>query len=382
VIKKQFPAAKCLYIGFDKLKERPPIYFDGNIPLPAWISAERKMPDLVFPSSAVAVVGHEWNLYFDNVTTGLSDDYYVSAVISPSISGAKLLNDCLRITPQAAAIGEHSVSVSITNKITGELAISKSFTLSVIADTAVTNKKIIIIGDSLTDAGIFPAEIQYNLANGGIVSLGTRNDTVTIGEETYTVSHEGRAGWATYDYTRTRAGYHTDVDNPFWNGSEFSFSYYMQQQNYENVDAVIIGLGTNGQDLEANFTALKIMIDSVHAYDANLPIVLSLVTPPASQDGCGYTNGLQNSFELKQALLNTVKRYIQDYDEVNDYSFVHLAPLYFNLDCKRDFPTVEQAASARNPEIVTRQANNVHPSKYGYLKFADVYYFNLMQVLS
>ena len=384
-IVKQFPTATCLYIGLEKTKERPPIYFEGLVSLPTWLSCladvPTDVPKFVIPKGSVALVGHEWNLYFDNVIDALTDAYYVTASVT-NISRATVLSDCLRITPTASDVGEHVVTLSLVNLKSKEAVDTAIFTLTILADEKPTNKKVIFIGDSLTDAGIYPAEIQHNLSNGGITSLGTRTDTVTIGDNTFTVNHEGRSGWATYDYTRTKTGYRTDCDNPFYDGTAFNFSYYMQQQGYDSVDAVVIGLGTNGKAQSASLSALKIMIDSIHEYNSEIPIIVSLVTPPATQDGCGINNKTQSSKGLKRALLQVVEHYIKTYDDNPEYSFVYCAELYFALDCKRDYNTVEQPASARNPMIVTRQNNNVHPSVYGYLKYADVYYNNLVKLLS
>ena len=381
-IKSTFPQATCLYIAHKK-GPRPVIVFDGSLILPSWITPKQldKDPELILPSKSTALVGHEWNIYFDNVITYMTDEHYIRTSVG-EISRATLLSDCLRITPTVSDIGNHTVTITVMSRYTNQAVAIGSFTLEVLADEKPINKKVIFIGDSLTAAGIYPAEIQHYLSDGGIISIGTRSDTVTIYENPVTVNHEGRSGWATYDYTRTVPNYNTNYENPFYDGEKFSFSFYMQEQGYSGLDAVVIGLGTNGQGSTSSIEALKIIIDSIHEYDPDIPVILSLVAPPATQDGCGINNGMQNAKDLKDSLLKTVRIYIERYEGNADYSFVHFAELYFALDRRRDFNTVDQPASARNPQIVTRQNNNVHPSKYGYLKFADVYYSNLLGLLS
>lgn len=343
------------------------------------------VPEIILPAHSYAIVGHQWNLYYENLFRSLPDKYNVKFSFSRANASnqAKYLDDCLRFTPTSASqdLGNHTVTVTLQNRETGETAAEKSFTLTVIADTTLSGKKVIFIGDSLTDADIIPAEIQYNLSGEGITSIGTISNTATIGGQQYSVNDEGRSGWATYDYTRTVENYRTDKTNPFWDGSAFNFGWYIQQNGYSGINAVVIGLGTNGLSHQTEaVAAMDIMIQSIRAYSNDLPILISLITPPATQNGCGNHNGIQCAAEQKRKQLDLVKTYISKYD--GKLSNVYVAELYFNLDREHDFPTAEQAASSRNPTLVERQIDNVHPNEYGYLKMADVYYANLLHILS
>jgi hypothetical protein len=276
-------------------------------------------------------------------------------------------------------IGTHTVTLTIYRKKDYFAVESKTLTLEVIANATVTAKKVIFIGDSLTNAGVYPAEIQYVMSNGGIVSVGTRTTACTIGGVSYTVNHEGRSGWAAYDYTRSVADYRTDVENPFWDGSKFSFSYYMQNSEVDVPDVVCIGLGTNGG---INGVAdVLTMVQSIREYSATLPILVVLTAPPASQNGCGQHNGLQCAAELKNDFLSCCKNYINNYENQTD-SYLDIIELYFELDTEYDFPTVTIPVSARNPQTMTVQNNNVHPSEYGYLHFADAYYNRILYWLT
>lgn len=292
-----------------------------------------------------------------------------------------MLEECLRVVPTSNDIGTHTVTVIVQERETGRVVDSGSFTLEVLADRAITGKKVVFIGDSLTDADVYPAEIQYHLSNGGIESIGTISNTATIGGVSYSVNDEGRSGWATYDYTRTVPNYRTNYSNAFWDGSAFNFAYYVEQTGFSDIDAVVIGLGTNGlSNQAAALSAMDIIIESIHDYDQTIPILISLITPPATQDGCGIHNGLQSADGQLRKQLDLVESYIAKYDDVLEN--VYVAELYFNLDRKTDYPTIQQAVSSRNPMTVYRQTDNVHPNEYGYLKIADVYYANLVKLLS
>ena len=71
---------------------------------------------------------------------------------------------------------------------------------------------------------------------------------------------------------------------------------------------------------------------------------------------------------------------LQEYGNRDDN--VDIIPWYINLNRKYDFPTQEERFSARNPEMVIRQKDNVHPTVYGYLGMADVMYCVLLDKLS
>jgi hypothetical protein len=337
-------------------------------------------PEMVVPSKAIAVVGHEFNIYWKNIVrTSDIDSYELYASVSPAISGFKNYGNFLRFTPTSDALGTHTLTFRIRDKKKTATIVQKTMEIVVIADTAVTNKKVLFIGDSLTDAGIYPAEIQHNLSGGGIVSIGTRSDTVTIDGTQLTVHHEGRSGWAAYDYTRSVPNYKTDVPNAFWDGSKFNFSWYMSQNGYTGVDVVCINLGTNGVSNANTVPALEEMVASVHEYDANIIVLVSLITPSASQAGWGYYAGSSTKAQFESAAFDLRTACM---DKFMDKANVDISAPYLFLDTENDFGTTEMAVSARNPKQITVQTNNVHPSVYGYLHIADAYYNRILYHLT
>lgn len=108
-------------------------------------------------------------------------------------------------------------------------------------------------------------------------------------------------------------------------------------------------------------------------------VIVSAIAPPATQDGAGYNNGLQSAANIKNLFLNVDTDYITRYA---DKAHSDIATLYFNLDREYDFDTVNVPVSSRNPAQITIQSNNVHPSEYGYLKFADSYYNKILYHLT
>lgn len=340
-----------------------------------------KVPKLVLPQESIAVAGHEWNMYYENVVVGLNDQYYIKCRCT-NLSGmnAHAYVDCLRFTPSSNSVGNHTVTIDLISKRTNSIIETKQFNLKVIADKTLTGKKVIFIGDSLTDDGIYPAEIQYNLSNNGITSLGTLTETVTFGGNSYSISHEGRGGWTAGDYV-TQASV-SGVTNPFFNpiSEKFDFSYYMTNAGYPSVDIVSIYLGTNSDPtIEDTIDYLDEMITSIHEYNSNVKIIINTMHESAGQNGCGNHNQLQNAQELRNERLSKSERILEEY--TGTHANVYASTLYFNVDGEHDYPTVVQPLSSRNPETIVRQDNNVHPSVYGYLKIADVIYNKMIDLL-
>jgi hypothetical protein len=90
--------------------------------------------------------------------------------------------------------------------------------------------------------------------------------------------------------------------------------------------------------------------------------------------------GYGDSYAFDAEVRAERKEYLKEFDNKIDNVFI--TPMYLNVDRYHDYPTVEEQESQRNPTLVVRQTNNVHPSRYGYYKFADVYYADLMNILS
>ena len=56
----------------------------------------------------------------------------------------------------------------------------------------------------------------------------------------------------------------------------------------------------------------------------------------------------------------------------------NIIPIYLNLDNYNDFPKTTVTRSDRNPETYEVCNDNVHPSKYGFYKFADTFYCSIL----
>ena len=342
-------------------------------------------PNIVLdlPSRMTAVVGHQYNIYKKNIVWGADADDYDVVVSIPPLNGnyitAYNYKEFYRFTPTLANVGQRNVTVYVRNKYTGLDIATGTFTLHVIADTSVSNKKVLFIGDSLTEAGIYPADIQFNLSNGGIISLGSLQTTATVSGESLTVNHEGRGGWSAGDYcTQYETKNHT---NAFWNPNtnKFDFSYYMTQQGYSGVDIVCLNLGTNGDaTTQDTVDYLSEMITSIHSYDADIIILVSLINYGCDQNGWG-TRGSASAWGFARNVYAKHKAYKEEFANSANVDF---SEVYVMVDPYYDYSLIEVPASARNPKLMTIQNNTEHPDGYGYLHFADCYYNNLLYWLT
>lgn len=334
-------------------------------------------PEFVVPSRSIAVVGHEYNIYYESIINGMDfEKYTVKPSVSSSLSNTRYFEKFFRITPAANEVGNRYITLGLYDKKSFKFLTEVTFTLTIIPEAELTGKKVMFIGDSLTSAGVFAAEIQYIMSNGGITSLGTRQTTVLLEGNSYTVNHEGRGGWSASDYTRSGSTWPHDIENPFYDETEqeFSFEYYINTAGVAKPDIVCIGLGTNGNISGLN--DVMIMVNSIHDYDPDIPVLVTLLAPPAYQDGIGYHNTRQNAAEIKDRFLQCNVNYIDNYE--HEETNLDIVELCFQFDRDHDYGTAMIPASARNPMEMLVQTNNVHPSKYGYLHFADAYYNRLL----
>lgn len=395
--KENYPAAKYFYIGMVYEHD-----YDWQLVSPIkeleWLKLNQKQiaqvkasildpVSILLPDVIVAVQGHELNIYNKNIIICESIDKYGIEYRTENdlIACSHQYNDFISINPTTlTATGNYALRVTVFDKLTYDVLASKTTTIKVIVDTPVSNKRVIFIGDSLTEARVYPAEIQHNLSNGGIVSIGTITGNVVINNQTLTINHEGRTGWSSNDYCTKQT--FNGATNAFWNPStsKFDFAYYMANNGFSGIDLVCLNLGTNSANpylYDTIIDEIDEMIASIHTYDPNIQVLVSLIPPSASQDGFGAAvtvgNGTTFSYDYYQRLI--VEKYMENYMGENN---VDVAPVYVILDTKYDFPTVETTVSARNPTPVTRQSNQVHPSVYGYLHMADVYYNTILDKLT
>lgn len=336
--------------------------------------------EILLPSELVAVVGVEFNAYYKSFIRANRplDNFEIKCTLSNTSLPYKLYNECFRLTAVEANVGSYTLTVRVKDIISGSVKAEKTVTLHIIANRTINAKNILYLGDSLTFSrgGLYPAEIQYNLSNGKLVSIGSQTGAEAsnnVGE----VKHEGYNGATIGGFLA--ANVTSSNVNPFYNPStgEFDLAYFLIQQGYSGVDAVCLNLGHNNIGNHVNgVTQLRTIISKVHEYNADIPILVSLITPLANQDG--WTAKTKSTAdEMRRHWKGLIAAYIAAFDN-NAISNVYLSTPYLNVDQDNDFPTETVARCARDITQIARQNDAMHPSRIGILKMADSFYANLL----
>lgn len=345
----------------------------GNINVPLKqsnvlpLDAENEYVEIVIPDTINATVGHEISLEYYNIVRCTNIDAYTIET-SPNTVQIQNLHDRLRIVPTTA--GTTAVTISIYKD--DVLIASKTFNVVIKADTQPTIKAL-FLGDSMTNQGYFLAELK-NMLGSNLTLYGTRSTTaVDADDESITVLHEGRPGWSTSMYVNNAS--YSGIDNPFYN-SGFDFSYYMgNHAEFNDVTDVFILLGTNDGYGTGFETRYQTICESIKAYRSGIRIHCMLPVPPIRS---GYAYGIRNYMSYmisKNQMLNLDKKILVLYGSTSGYSII---PTHANLNCYYDFPQTEVPVNSRNPQLIPVGNDNVHPSKYGYYRFSDVIYADII----
>lgn len=311
---------------------------------------------LALPSTIYCFANQPVSIYFRNVMDYHPGDVYMM-VASHTANDGKLYSDHWEYTPTAE--GNRRVELKVydhdyTMK-NGELV-----NLTIKSTSVKSSLTALVIGDSTVNAG---KETQKMLdlatADGySLTLLGTRGTEVN--------KHEGRPGWTADHYTKSSA--YSGLSNPFYNSatSAFDFAYYMAQQGYSGVDCVFLQLGINDMfsaqsddemtiALNAYLSNMETIINSIHAYDANIKVVVNLIIPcTADQDAfTGIYNIQTTSWRCKK---NTYEANLALLDRYDGVSNVYLSPYNAALD------------------TVNNMDGGVHPVDNGYVQLGTQMY--------
>jgi lysophospholipase L1-like esterase len=269
---------------------------------------------------------------------------------------------------------------------------SGSTTIDVASATAAAgaSERVLVIGDSLTDAGnVTQRLLDIAAANPQAVQLvlmGTRGTAPN--------RHEGRGGWtlaAYWDQTTFNS-----LSNPFVSGAgqKFSMAHYLTSTSQAAPNVVVWHLGINdvgslSSDGAVN-SLMTTFLDRLRRMigltaDATVGSVLgsnaaavNLVAlppmPAASQDafGANYGNGLvRNRYRRNIAIVQ--HRIRQDLGGLEG-SKVFLLPWNVTVDPVWGYPGANANANSTVTDQVRRMSNGVHPNTAGYQQMGDALY--------
>jgi hypothetical protein len=285
-------------------------------------------------------------------------------------------------TGDVAKVGSYTLTCTVYDNNMNQVA-TASTTVKIVNNSIANAKKILPIGDSLTNNKPWLSEVR-NLSNNKISFVGTRwNGDVQGGY----FNHEGRSGataaWyvanSSYTFDSNGAG----SNNPFWNPStsQFDFNYYKTTYNI-NPDVVQIFLGTNGIAIDptSNVASIKSIVDGIRVTNATMPIYIVFTLYRGDQNGIGNqlsTDGYSAGsgiwkLEEDRKVYNLM---VALYGALNTYSNLYFIPVSLTHDSEYNFKS--NTATAVNPrssltEFMDAEATHPSPRNDGYYQMADI----------
>lgn len=333
-----------LEYGQEKIVPGPAVDTQDGMFLPPYIYAVKNRP---FDIYTAAMFGDTQNL------NRIEKVGYTAS----GFGSIQMSNRRLRLNPTGGLNAPLYFKVKNAEGVTVLSAATQCF----VKNGSSSTKRILAIGDSLTDRKPWIAELMRLNPNytfvGGI--NGSANDSEGT---THTFKHEGRSGWRAEQYYTGSI----TAGNYFWDGNKFSFSYYVTNTlNGTAPDIVILFLGMN--DMERNLDDAvnyeKLMVDNIRSSYPNMPIV---ICAPQARDYNGEGHVAKNGFLMMKKL----------YEAFMMYQNLYFVPLYLIHDSEYNYCLADEYEGVNLYSTITRNkvTDTVHPQAAGYFQFADAIY--------
>ncbi|MEQ8854843.1 SGNH/GDSL hydrolase family protein [Gimesia sp.] len=344
---------------------------------PASAAEKTQSLQLTLPPMFYAVPGVEMSIYFDNIVLTETPEKYRFEV-DCEIGTAE--QNRWSVTPTESNVGQYSLSVRVTDADGANLGTANTV-LQVSKPDAGANRdtcRLLIIGDSLTNATTYSNEIARLLSTPGNPKwqmLGTHKPRSAAAG----VAHEGYGGWTwqrfVSQYEPKPDGTNRKRSSPFvYLGKDGKPGldlprYFKEECNDQKPDYVIIMLGINDcfsakqdaidEKIDGMFTQADILIKALQAAAPQAEVGICLTTPGNSRQEAFYANykDRYSRWGWKKIQHRLVQRQIEKFKgRENENLFI--VPTELNLDIVDGYPV----------------NNGVHPNKVGYQQLgASIY---------
>lgn len=362
---------------------------------------------LLMPDVFHGTAGEEMNFYFANIFASINPDNYAYHY-KADFGRCRL--DRWYFTPSAENAGLHTASLDIYND-DGKVASGKcSMVIHDPAKSAGKKLRLLMIGDSLTDQGYYPAHILTLCRRYGIdlEMLGTNTPEIFCREPGQIirypdvallkdVRHEGYGGWSAGTFlNRKEAGTarvpHLGRRSPFINDrGEFNFQEYIRD-NCSGIapDVITIGLWCNdlhGICDENHEEMIGTFLDNMTTLYRNLrqaapDAVIGITLLPygsRTQDAWGKSYDSRTFRWNSRRLVPMAFRGLAE--RLGSLEKTFIVPLYHATDPMHGYWMETSSASAECDTQVTRQNNALHPAPAGYRQMAVAAFSWLLDVL-
>jgi lysophospholipase L1-like esterase len=336
-------------------------------------------PRLTLPPAVYAVAGREASIYYDNVVLAETPGEYRFQV------RCKLGRQETRrwvVSPRPTDAGQHRFSIAVEDKSGRRLGRATTTLCVAPADAGHSGSiKLLVIGDSLTAAAVYPAEMGRLLSQPGNPVWEMLGSNRGAGPPP-TVAHEGYGGWT---WARFVSHYDAQAD-PKGNGrsSPFVFlgrdgkpvldpSRYFRtvcQGHRPDYVTIMLGIndcfGLNPEDPRAIDAGVDQMFQQAEVFLAALrkdapkaQLGVCLVTPPNARES-GFEANYQGHYHRwgwKRIQHRLVERQLAQFGG-REKENIFLVPTELDLDPDEGYPV----------------DNAVHPNQRGYQQIASAIY--------
>lgn len=326
-------------------------------------------PRLILPPVIPGINGLEKRLYYQNAKYTMGSDFDVV------VPGTSIVGGAMVYTPN----GDWNMNLYKYFRGSKEKYSILSKGISTSSTPSISNAKVMLLGESTTNAAEFRAQLQKLINSDtnlgatlvGSMGAGTNSDP----------KHEGYSGWNTDKIlnTKTFNGFTNAFYNP--NTSAFDLDYYFNNTGVAIPDVVYIAFGINDIASSKNEDKINIikniqkMMDAFYDKNKNIRFVLGLSNLPSNFEQ--YENTTQ--YEATRGMLRAIERMIAIYG----YSQrVTLAPLYMSLHRKWHMQYSQQPVIEFSDVKEYYGTNNVHPQYLGYDMTASMAYAAIRYSLS
>lgn len=350
------------------------------------------------PPRVFAVVGRPLQIYVDNLILTKTPENY--ALVGSVLKDDKQAPFGTReprswgVTPQASDVGVNRLRLTLLERSGDqdrEITSATTELVVVPADAGQQRKlSLLIVGDSLTHASLYPNSLARLLSQPGNPSwkmLGTHRP----GNAADGVAHEGYGGWTWERFVSHFVPNSQDAE-PKLRGSPFVFAddqgrpsldpakYFDTRFGGERPDAVLFLLGINDcfgappdnpqkidERIDQVFVHAEKLLAAMHRAAPNADLFICATPPPNSRQEAFEANyqDRYTRWGWKRIQHRLVQRQIKQFDG-REQDRVFFVPTELNVDPIEGYPA----------------NNGVHPNAIGYQQIAEMMYAALKSRLA
>ncbi len=346
--------------------------------------------ELLLPPCLYAVPGLECSLYLENTVLVINPANLAFDVDCPR---GQQQRERWTYTPKEGEAGEYPLRLTVYGE--GNVRLAQGETVvRVVPPCQAAELSVLMIGDSLTNASVYPAQVLENAAADPgleIRLIGTN----TPRKDNPALRHEGYGGW-------TAAGFVSLYSPEPWKDGRracspfvfagddgkpvLDFPRYCREVNQGKApDAVTILLGCNdtfgateekqAEAIAACIANLDRLVGAIREFGPATAIGILLPAPPAAtQDAFGANYGCgQTRWQYRRNQHRLARAMIEHYGR-RETEGIEVLPSNVVVDPVHGFPSQTVKANARSTVEIQRLNNGVHPNEAGYRQLGDALY--------